>query len=86
LTWIDLLKSLQLRELVEVPRWHRHPLSGARHPCGSAHLDMTVSNQFRVVTTLGAAVHRLGLSGDQLTMVKCSNFGVVTAATGVHRH
>jgi hypothetical protein len=47
---------------------------------------MTVSNQFRVVTTLGAAVHHLGLSGDQLTMVKTSNFGVVTAATGVHRH
>ena len=28
MTWIESRKSLQLGELVEVPGWHRHPLSG----------------------------------------------------------
>jgi hypothetical protein len=59
-----------------------------RHPCGGAHLDMTESSWFGVVTTLSAAVHCPNLSGDQLTMAESSNFRVVTvtAPIGVHRH
>jgi hypothetical protein len=32
LPWIESRKNLQLGELVEVPGWHRHPLSGTPQP------------------------------------------------------
>jgi hypothetical protein len=49
-------------------------------------LDMTESSWFGVVTTLSAAVHCSSLSVDRLTAAESSNFGVVTAPTGVHYH
>ena len=39
-----------------------------------------------VVTTMGEAVHRLGLSGNLLDMAERSSFEVVTRHGGVHRH
>ena len=39
-----------------------------------------------VVTAMGVAVHHPGLSSDRLDVAESSNFGVVTAPTGVHRH
>ena len=40
----------------------------------------------RVVTAMGEAVHRLGLSGARLDMAESSSFEVVTRHGGVHRH
>ena len=39
-----------------------------------------------VVTAMGEAVHRLGLSGARLDMSESSSFEVVTGHDGVHRH
>ena len=39
-----------------------------------------------VVTAIGEAVHRLGLSGNLLDMAERSSFEVVTRHGGVHRH
>ena len=39
-----------------------------------------------VVTTIGEAVHRLGLSSALLDMAESSSFEVVTGHGGVHRH
>jgi hypothetical protein len=38
------------------------------------------------ITNLGAAVHRPGLSGDQLTVAESSSFKVVTTPIDVHHH
>ena len=39
-----------------------------------------------VVTAMGEAVHRLGLSGARLDMSESSSFEVVTGHGGVHHH
>ena len=39
-----------------------------------------------VVTAMGEAVHRPGLSGARLDMVESSSFEVVTRHSDVHRH
>ena len=39
-----------------------------------------------VVTAMGVVVHRPSLSSDRLDVAESSNFGVVTAPTGVHHH
>ena len=40
----------------------------------------------RVVTTMGEAVHRLGLSSARLDMAESSSFEVVTKHGSGHRH
>ena len=40
----------------------------------------------RVVTAMGEAVHRLGLSGARLDMAESSSFELVTEHGDVHRH
>ena len=42
--------------------------------------------RLRLVTALGAAVHRPGLSSDWLTVAESGSFLVVTAPTDVHHH
>ena len=64
--WIELRKSLQLGELVEVPGWHRHPLSGGtatpRVVPTWARQRRAESGRFGVVTG-HTGVHRLERGG-----------------------
>ena len=74
MTWIESCKSLQLGELVEVPRWHRHPLSGdtntPRVVPTWAQQRRAESGRFGVVTG-HVSVHRHGRSDAPPWAVRC---------------